>query len=220
VGVTANYNLPYPLSSEAADVPTDIQELADGTDAALHGVEASLGGRVGTLETQVAAFVTAEPGDLKASARATPSAGWLLCDGSAVSRSTYSALFTAIGTSYGAGDGASTFNLPDFRGRTIVGVGPHADVNGRGLNDGQLPGNRRPRHKHSVTDPTHSHQITTAQGGGEAVPTLTAPSYTPTVKTFKTPTDAAATGVAVGPQTGAEPVDAPAYLTANVFIKT
>ena len=48
--------------------------------------------------------------------------GWLLCDGAAVSRSTYSALFTAIGTTYGTGDGSSTFNVPDLRGRTVCGT--------------------------------------------------------------------------------------------------
>lgn len=52
---------------------------------------------------------------------ASPPTGWLECDGSAVSRTTYADLFTAIGTTYGAGDGSSTFNLPDMRGRTAVG---------------------------------------------------------------------------------------------------
>lgn len=47
--------------------------------------------------------------------------GWLLCDGSAVARSAYPALFDTIGTAFGAGDGTSTFNLPDFRGRIPVG---------------------------------------------------------------------------------------------------
>lgn len=47
--------------------------------------------------------------------------GWLECDGSAVSRTTYASLFTAIAATYGAGDGSSTFNLPDIRGRTIAG---------------------------------------------------------------------------------------------------
>lgn len=47
--------------------------------------------------------------------------GWLLCYGQAVSRATYAALFTAIGTTYGAGDGSTTFNLPDLRGRTVAG---------------------------------------------------------------------------------------------------
>lgn len=47
--------------------------------------------------------------------------GWLLCYGQAVSRTTYATLFAAIGTSYGAGDGATTFNIPDLRGTPPVG---------------------------------------------------------------------------------------------------
>lgn len=61
--------------------------------------------------------------------------GWLLCDGRTVSRSTYAGLFTAIGTSHGGGDGASTFNLPDLRGRFMrgadLGVGRDPDRTGR-----------------------------------------------------------------------------------------
>src|SRR5579872_3849736 len=49
-------------------------------------------------------------------------AGWLLCYGQAVSRTTYAALFTAIGTTFGSGDGSTTFNLPDLRGRAAFGV--------------------------------------------------------------------------------------------------
>ena len=48
--------------------------------------------------------------------------GWLLCDGSAISRSTYSGLYTVIATNYGSGDGSTTFNLPDLRGRTALGL--------------------------------------------------------------------------------------------------
>ena len=48
--------------------------------------------------------------------------GYLLCDGSAVSRSTYAPLFAVIGTTHGAGDGSSTFNLPDLRDRFVVGA--------------------------------------------------------------------------------------------------
>jgi microcystin-dependent protein len=47
--------------------------------------------------------------------------GWLLCDGSAVSRTTYARLFAVIGTIYGSGDGSTTFNLPNFKGRVPVG---------------------------------------------------------------------------------------------------
>jgi len=51
---------------------------------------------------------------------AAPS-GWLECDGSAISRTTYSDLFTALGTLYGVGDGSTTFNLPDLRGQFLRG---------------------------------------------------------------------------------------------------
>lgn len=49
--------------------------------------------------------------------------GWLLCDDSAVSRTTYSELFAVIGTTYGAGDGSTTFNVPDMRASSPVGAG-------------------------------------------------------------------------------------------------
>lgn len=54
-------------------------------------------------------------------ARNTPPSGWLVCDGAAVSRSTYAGLFAALGTVFGVGDGVSTFNLPDLRGEFIRG---------------------------------------------------------------------------------------------------
>lgn len=66
------------------------------------------------------------PGGLPAGAiiqwgGSTAPPNWLLCDGSAVSRTTYASLFAAVGTSYGAGNGTTTFNLPDLRGRVPVG---------------------------------------------------------------------------------------------------
>ena len=48
--------------------------------------------------------------------------GWFICNGRELSRETYSELFDAIGTTYGAGDGSTTFNIPDFRGKTAIGV--------------------------------------------------------------------------------------------------
>jgi len=63
------------------------------------------------------------PGEIALSASTSMGTGWLLCDGSQVSRTTYSALFLAIGTRYGIGDGSTTFTLPDFRGRSPIGAG-------------------------------------------------------------------------------------------------
>lgn len=58
-------------------------------------------------------------------------AGWLLCDGSAVSRTDYANLFNLVGTTFGAGNGSTTFNLPDLRGRSIIGVGQGSGLSNR-----------------------------------------------------------------------------------------
>ncbi len=60
-------------------------------------------------------------GSMIAFAGASAPTGWLLCDGSAISRSTYATLYGIIGTVYGTGDGSTTFNIPDLRGRVIAG---------------------------------------------------------------------------------------------------
>lgn len=60
-------------------------------------------------------------GDLMPSL-ATSKTGFVLCNGGAYSRTTYAALFAVLGTSFGAGDGSTTFNVPDFRGRTFQGA--------------------------------------------------------------------------------------------------
>lgn len=96
--------------------------------------------------------------------------GYLLCDGSAVSRTTYAALFAVIGTVYGPGDGATTFNLPDYRGR--VGVGKD-DMGGAAANrvtapSGATLGGSGGAEKHTLTIqemPAHSHTVTKFTGG-------------------------------------------------------
>lgn len=62
-----------------------------------------------------------EAGTIVMTGRTTAPTGWLLCNGSAVSRSTYAGLFAAIGTAYGTGDGSTTFNVPDMRQRFPLG---------------------------------------------------------------------------------------------------
>lgn len=66
--------------------------------------------------------VSAPAGAIEAYAGSTAPTGWLLSYGQAVSRSTYANLFAVISTTYGSGDGSTTFNLPDLRGRAVAGV--------------------------------------------------------------------------------------------------
>jgi len=77
---------------------------------------------------------------------------WLMCDGSAVSRSTYSTLFSTIGVSYGSGDGTTTFNVPDLRRRTPVGKGTSDSL---GSSDGVAEASRLLTQSHSI--PAHYH---------------------------------------------------------------
>lgn len=102
-------------------------------------------------------------GAIVAFAMPTPPAGWLVCNGSTVSRTTYAALFAKIGTTYGAGDGATTFNIPDARGQFIRGADLNAGVDpGRALGSGQ--GDTFPDHGHINT--MHSAYGSSAAGGG------------------------------------------------------
>ena len=83
-------------------------------------------------------------------------AGYIFCNGAAISRTTYSRLFTAVGSQYGNGDGTTTFNIPDGRGRILVGV----DSTPEFPNIGEVGGER----KHQLTIPEmpiHTHPITT-----------------------------------------------------------
>jgi microcystin-dependent protein len=75
------------------------------------------------------------PGMMIPYAAAAIPMGYFLCDGQAVSRTTYAALFAAIGTTYGIGDGATTFNIPDCRGRAVIGAGTGAGLTPRARGD-------------------------------------------------------------------------------------
>ena len=79
--------------------------------------------------------------------------GFLFCDGSAVSRTTYSKLLGVIGETYGSGDGSTTFNLPDYRETVLVGAGQNEKLNIKAhdvYNLGEFKDDQMQGHKHSI----------------------------------------------------------------------
>lgn len=169
-----------------AEVPTEgcVEALFDGRDVqvdvniggvdvvanqsvnpvpyAIHADQAASAAPDSGLGQQLAAVANAAPpGTVVAFAGAgsggNPPAGWLWCDGRAVSRTTYASLFAAIGTAWGAGDGMMTFSLPDLRGRFLRGVdlGANRDAD-RAVADagvGSIQGHTVGRHNHLGRDP-------------------------------------------------------------------
>lgn len=123
--------------------------------------------------------------------------GWLLCDGSAVSRTTYSALFTAIGTAYGSGNGSTTFNVPDCRGRVTVGkdnmggssanrvtsttMSPDGNTIGAtgGTQTHVLTGAQMASHTHTFNDTTSGPSAIASIGGGSV--SFASPTHTHTL---------------------------------------
>jgi microcystin-dependent protein len=93
--------------------------------------------------------------------------GWLFCDGQAYSRTTYAALFAAIGTTFGAGDGSTTFNVPNPLGRAVaVTGGGHAHGSTTGTETETISVSTMPQHNHSITDPGHTHPLRNSHTGG------------------------------------------------------
>jgi microcystin-dependent protein len=100
-------------------------------------------------------------GAVQAFAMTTVPGGWLECDGSNVSRTTYAVLFAAIGTTFGSGDGSTTFGLPDLRGEFVRGWD-----HGKGTDSGRVHGSTQndafQGHKHTFP---YSSELTGGGGG-------------------------------------------------------
>ncbi|MDE1907422.1 MAG: tail fiber protein [Rhodospirillales bacterium] len=161
----------------------------------------------------------APAGSIMDFAGTTLPAGWLECDGSAVSRTTYAALFAALGTTWGAGDGSTTFNLPNLNGRVTAGrngsgVGltattisatqgaaaftiaaanlpPHAH------NFNVNSGTESAPHTHNVSDPGHVHVTGTAGTANPGGAALAATGYGPNTSAMS----AATTGISLSTET-------------------
>jgi len=165
------------LASDAAAGTASRRTLGTGANQAAAGNDSRFGqASPPTAGSVLLASLAAEVSDrlipagtLLPTGRTTAPTGYLLCDGSAVSRTTYSALFTAISTRFGSGDGSTTFNVPDMRGRVAIGLGTHGDVDVIGDNDGVTLANRTPKHYHMTDDPgTHTHTAATGSSGSHS----------------------------------------------------
>lgn len=135
--------------------------------------------------------------------------GFLLCNGQAVSRTTYAALFAIIGVSYGVGDGSTTFNVPNLIGYFIRGRDPSKRAVGS-TQAGQIQA-----HSHPVSDPGHSHTID--QYSGPATPGYSVEQLTSGLKWAGGGINSNTTGITVGSTGGTETV--PQNIAFDYYIK-
>jgi|SRR6185295_7318463 len=117
-----------------------------------------------TLITTTGSAAIVPSGTVLDFAGPTAPSGWTECDGSAVSRTTFASLFAAIGTTWGSGNGTTTFNVPDLRRRTCVGRGGSSSGtlgntlgSVGGEEDHVLSVGELAAHNHGVSDPGHNH---------------------------------------------------------------
>lgn len=206
-------------------IATAVASKADSSSPALSGTPTTPTAVAGTNNTQIAstAFVQTAvnaaviTGEMKMWPTSTAPVGYLLCDGSAVSRTVYSSLYAVLGTTFGAGDGVNTFNLPNFRNRMPVGAGDLYSTGGTGGSKDAVVVSHT--HTATVTDPGHTHTYTT-----KATELVQSGSSTPVwVGTATVNTSTASTGISVSNSTtGVSGTNAnmPPYLAVNFIIKT
>lgn len=120
-----------PTINNATESVAGIVELATAAET-IAGSDATRATHPAGVKAAIYAALTGQVGFF---AMTTPPAGWLKADGTAVSRTTYANLFSAIGTTYGIGNGTSTFNLPDLRGEFV-----RALDDGRNVDAGRVLG--------------------------------------------------------------------------------
>ncbi len=135
--------------------------LADQATSATNAANATSATNADMVDGKHAVELYSPPGSIIAYAGTVAPAGWLWCDGTAVSRAQYPALFAVLGATWGPGDGVSTFNLPDLRGRVPIGTGQGSGLSNRPI--AQKGGSET--HTLTVEEmPAHNHTVTTVPG--------------------------------------------------------
>jgi microcystin-dependent protein len=133
---------------------------------------------IGSIPASITGFLV-PTGAISAWSTSTAPTGWELCRGQAINRTTFANLFAVIGTTYGVGDGSTTFNLPDITGRVIAGQEASATRLTSGVSGvdggtlGASGGNQNmQQHNHATTETPHSHSLPAnlalAAGAGSA----------------------------------------------------
>jgi microcystin-dependent protein len=123
--------------------------------------------------SEVRTLIGVPAGTLAAYGASSVPTGWLECDGSAVSRSTYADLFAVLSTTWGAGNGTTTFNVPDFRGRAVIGVGTGSGLTARtlagtgGAETHVLSTGELPSHAHNIPGRFRTAAVTGNAGRAE-----------------------------------------------------
>ncbi|MNX49531.1 Tail fiber protein [compost metagenome] len=181
--------LPNAKSDDPGSDSSEILATTKALNALRKIIEDSEVGRIGTF------------------AMATPPPGWFRANGAAVSRSVYAALFAKIGTTYGAGDGVSTFNLPDPRGKFI-----RVLDDGRGVDPGRLLGSNQADETRSHN---HSGSATGAGGHTHAASSDTQGAHTHNVHYGDITPDGADFGTPGEPRNPLNGSDSPAFVTAT-----
>ena len=147
------------------------------------------------------------PGSLMAFAGTSAPTGWLACQGQAVSRTTYATLFAAISTTWGSGDGSTTFNLPDLRGMFLRGTGTNATGSSSGAagpSVGAYAADTYLNHSHTATQTAHSHYIEPSGFNGGSSGVFNQPVNYSSATTISTSSVAPAITVATSTTGGTE----------------
>jgi microcystin-dependent protein len=197
--------------SVAADGQTPITGNLQMGGNLVTGMGAGVSATDAVTVAQLAAVNSVVTGTINMWPTVTAPTGYLLCVGTAVSRSTYAALFAVIGTTFGVGDGSTTFNLPNYTNRMPIGVGSTAALAATGGSKDAVVVS----HTHTITDPGHLHSIApTATGTSQAGSGWDGPGF------GGSNTSTSTTGISVNTAgvTGTN-ANLPPYLGINFIIK-
>jgi microcystin-dependent protein len=247
---TATNNIPLSqLDTNFTTVSTAINGIGNGSEAlanvavtggtingAIIGGSNAVAGTFSTLTANATTVTTltvltggglAPTGSLTmwAGAVVSPPTGWLACNGANVSRTTYSALFAVVGTTWGAGDGSTTFTLPNLLNGFPVGAGSTYALAATGGSANATLVSHTHTATSVVTDPTHKHSVIGSIGGGNGQAQPAGAGTANTVTYPETGTTNASTGITVATTNSTEGASAtnanlPPYVAVGFIIKT